>query len=65
MILLCKLEDFDIALYTGHESEDVPHNIIKKIRYLKTGRYITEQRTTIMPYVGSVNQRFEEVRHAK
>ena len=63
--LICKLEDFDIALYTGHEREDVPHNIIKKIRYLKTGRYITEQRTTIMPYVGSVNQRFEEVRHAK
>ena len=63
--LICKLEDFDIALYTGHEREDVPHNIIKKIRYLKAGRYITEQRTTIMPYVGSVNQRFEEVRHAK
>lgn len=62
--LICKLEDFDIALYTGHEKDEVPQNILSKIRYLKTGKFIAEQRTTIKPYVGSINQQFAEVRHA-
>ena len=62
--LICKLEDFDIALYTGHEKDEVPQNILSKIRYLKTGEFIAEQRTTIKPYVGSTNQQFAEVRHA-
>lgn len=62
--LICKLEDFDIALYTGCEKKEVPQNILSKIHYLKTGRYIAEQHTTIKPYVGSRNQKFEEVRHA-
>lgn len=63
--LIYKLEDFDIALYTGHEREEVPQDILSKIHYLKTGRFIAEQRTTIKPYVGSTNQQFEEVRHAQ
>ena len=40
-------------------------SILSKIRYLKTGKFIAEPRTTIKPYVGSTNQQFEEVRHAK
>ena len=63
--LIYKLEDFDTALYTGHEKEDVPQDILNKIRYLKTGKFIAKQRTTIMPYVGSTNQQFEEVNHAQ
>lgn len=63
--LICKLEGFDIALYTGHEKSEVPQSILNKIRYLKTGRYFAEKCTTIQPYVGSSNQRFEEVHHEK
>ena len=63
--LITKLNDFDIALYTGHDRGEVPENILKNIKYLKTGRYIAGQRTTTKPYVGSKNQIFEEVNHAQ
>ena len=53
---------FDIALYTGHQKEDVPNAIIDKIKYLKTGNFIQELKTTIKPFVGSENQAFEEVK---
>ena len=53
---------FDIALYTGHQKEDVPNAIIDKIKYLKTGNFIQELKTTIKPFVGSENQLFEEVK---
>lgn len=53
---------FDIALYTGHQKEDVPNAIIDKIKYLKTGNFIQELKTTIKPFVGSENQVFEEVK---
>ena len=59
---LYKLE-FDIALYTGHEKEDVKESIIKKIKYLKTGSFIESLKTTIKPFVGSENQIFEEVKN--
>lgn len=62
--LVNKLSDleFDIALYTGHQKEDVPNAIIDKIKYLKTGNFIQELKTTIKPFVGSENQVFEEVK---
>lgn len=53
---------FDIALYTGHIKEDVPEELIRKIKYLKTGSFIEELKTTIKPFVGSSNQIFEEVK---
>ena len=53
---------FDIALYTGHVREDVPKEIIKKVKYLKTGRFVEDLKTTIKPFVGSSNQIFEEVK---
>lgn len=59
--LIGRLKGFDIALYTGHEREDVPGEILSGIRYLKTGRFRREMRTAVMPYVGSSNQVFEEV----
>ena len=62
--LLNKLNklNFDITLYTGHKKEDVPEEIIKKVKYLKTGNFIKELKTTIKPFVGSSNQIFEEVK---
>lgn len=62
--LVTKLNDleFDIALYTGHPKEDVPNALLDKIKYLKTGNFIQELKTTIKPFVGSKNQVFEEVK---
>ena len=57
-----KLDGFDIALYTGHQKEDVPQELISKIKYLKTGPFVGELKTTTTPYVGSTNQMFEEVK---
>ncbi|MCQ2772558.1 MAG: radical SAM protein [Bacilli bacterium] len=63
MELVEKLHDdgFEIALYTGHSKKDVPIEIIKKIKYLKTGRFEMNLKTGIKPFVGSSNQEFEEV----
>lgn len=57
--LVRKLKDFDFCLYTGHERKDVPEEIIKYLKYLKTGPYIHSKRTTTMRFVGSSNQKFE------
>ena len=35
---------------------------IYKIKYLKTGNFIKDLKTTIVPFVGSSNQKFEEVK---
>lgn len=56
------LNEFDIALYTGHQKDDVPRELISKIKYLKTGPFVEELKTTTTPYVGSTNQTFEEVK---
>lgn len=55
-------EEFDIALYTGHKREFVPQEIIDNVKYLKTGSFIENLKTTIKPFVGSSNQIFEEVK---
>lgn len=62
--LVNKLSDleFDIALYTGHQKEDIPNALLDKIKYLKTGNFIQELKTTVKPFVGSENQVFEEVK---
>jgi anaerobic ribonucleoside-triphosphate reductase activating protein len=60
--LINSISDFDIALYTGHQREDVPQEIIDKIKYLKTGPFVLKLKSTVIPYVGSTNQKFEEVR---
>ena len=56
------LVDFDIALYTGFELENVPKEIMEYLRYIKVGKYIQEKRSTIIPYVGSSNQKFIDLR---
>lgn len=62
--LVSQLNDlgFDIVLYTGHQKADVPSILMKKIKYLKTGSFIQELKTTIDPFVGSKNQVFEEIK---
>lgn len=57
------LHGFDIALYTGHTKEEVPQEIIAKVKYLKTGSFIQSKKTSTMPFIGSSNQVFEEVIH--
>ena len=52
---------YDIALYTGFEYEEVPHEILKYLNYLKTGKFIKNQITTVS-YYGSTNQHFYKLR---
>ena len=59
------LEGFDIAVYTGHELCDVPKELLKKIKYIKTGPFVEELKTTVTPYIGSSNQSFQEVDDAE
>jgi anaerobic ribonucleoside-triphosphate reductase activating protein len=57
-----KLKDFDIAVYTGHEYEDVPQELLENISYIKTGSFKEELKSTVKPYVGSTNQEFRRVK---
>lgn len=61
--LIEMLPDFDIAVYTGHEIEDVPKELLDRIKYIKTGPFKKELKTTVKPYVGSSNQEFRRVNH--
>lgn len=63
--LIDKLPDFDIILYTGHDLDEVPKEILQKISYIKTGAFVEELKTSTTPYVGSTNQTFMKVNHAK
>ena len=62
LVKLLKKYEFDIAVYTGHQKEEVPEELIKHIKYLKTGNFIKDLKTTVKAYVGSINQEFEEVK---
>ena len=63
--LVKKLKDFNIVFYTSFELEDIPKELLKYIDYIKVGKYIKEKRTTILPFVGSENQKFIELRGGK
>jgi len=56
--LLDSLSEFNVALYTGYELENVPKEILEKLDYIKVGKYIEESRSTTLSYVGSSNQCF-------
>lgn len=60
--LLQELKDFDLCLYTGHEFNEIPSQILSYLKYVKVGRFIQELKTTTKPFVGSSNQEFIEVR---
>ena len=57
-----KLSGFDIAVYTGHEFEEVSQELLDNITYIKTGSFKEELKSTIKPYVGSTNQEFRRVK---
>lgn len=61
LISLLRNMNYDIALYTGYHIEEVSPNILREVNYIKTGCYIKELRTTVTPYIGSKNQRFQEI----
>jgi anaerobic ribonucleoside-triphosphate reductase activating protein len=59
LIQLVKLLDgFDICLYTGYSKKEVSEELLRHIKYLKTGIYEKKYRTTTSPFVGSTNQSF-------
>ena len=60
-----KLSDFDIVLYTGHELSEVPDQILKKVNYVKAGPFVEKLKSSVIPFVGSTNQTFMKVNHAK
>ena len=49
--------NFEIGLYTSFEIENIPEKILKKIKYLKTGKYIENMKVENKFY-GSQNQKF-------
>ena len=57
-----KLKGFDVAVYTGHEYKDVPQELLDNIKYIKTGSFKEELKSTVKPYVGSTNQEFRRVK---
>jgi anaerobic ribonucleoside-triphosphate reductase activating protein len=58
LVLIQKLSDFEIVLYTGYELDDIPKDILTILDYIKVGPYLKDKRTTITPYIGSTNQKF-------
>ena len=62
LYLLKKLHDnnYDIVLYTGHEEGDIPKEIVKYIKYIKTGKFIESLKVTTKFY-GSSNQSFRKI----
>ncbi len=61
LLYLLDKNNYDIALYTGYEKDDVPVDIMKYLSYLKTGEF-RQQETTTVKYYGSNNQKFFELR---
>ena len=60
--LLKSLDDFNIALYTGSEIQDVPGELLERLDYIKVGRFVKESHCTGNDYIGSTNQRFIDLR---
>ena len=57
-----ELNDYDICMYTGMDEKDVPAELKEHLHYLKVGSFQRENRTTVMPYAGSTNQSFIDLR---
>lgn len=60
--LLKQLCDFDICMYTGSNLNEIPLEVLTRIKYVKVGKYKSELRCTTTPYIGSTNQKFIKVR---
>ena len=44
--LLKELKDFDLCLYTGHELNEVPQEILNYLKYIKVGPFVQKLKTT-------------------
>lgn len=51
-------KNFDIALYTSYQFDEIPRSILKYLNYIKCGKYLEKYCTTTIPYIGSTNQKF-------
>jgi len=60
-----ELKDFDLCLYTGHQLNDVPKDLLSYLKYIKVGPFVQELKTTTKPFVGSKNQEFLEVNNVE
>lgn len=60
--LLEALPEFDVCMYTGHDMPDIPKAILSRLHYVKVGAFDESCRTTTMPYLGSLNQKFINLR---
>ena len=66
--LLQRLDGYDICLYTGYDYETVPEYIIPYLSYIKVGPFDYNLRCSTTSYIGSLNQRFinlKEVNHVE
>ena len=63
--LVKRLDEFDIAVYTGHDEKEIPQELYRYITYIKTGRFEQNLMTTITPFVGSTNQVFRKIKYEK
>ncbi|MBW8003130.1 MAG: 4Fe-4S cluster-binding domain-containing protein [Planctomycetes bacterium] len=63
--LLNLLNDFNVALYTGCELEEVPKELLQRLDYIKVGKYDKEKHCTTIDYIGSTNQRFIDLRRGR
>lgn len=60
---LCKaLQDFNICLYTGHDFQEIPQELLKYLEYVKFGPFEKEHIVYTASYYGSSNQTFMEVK---
>ncbi len=62
IVLLNKIQDFDIALYTSYEETEVSSELKGLVSHLKTGKFIISKKTTVKPFVGSTNQEFRRIK---
>ena len=60
--IIKKLSGFDVAVYTGHEFEEILQELLDNITYIKKGSFKEELKSTVKPYVGSTNPEFRRVK---
>jgi anaerobic ribonucleoside-triphosphate reductase activating protein len=64
MDLVGRLRDFDLAVYTGYELAQVPDELLSLVNWIKVGPFDIALSTTVVPFIGSTNQRFLDAQDA-